>query len=184
MKWLLFLLLITPASAQYFSAPPVQLPTATVPPAASVMANWNQEVLDGNTSYTAFQVLINGVTVTTVPSGAILPFNSSTCPSGWIASDGTAGTIDLRGYFPRILSGSGRALGNVQTEAIQNHAHTMPSTTVAKGQTTVNNANYTGGSNPLGVGMGSSSGTGGVLTGNFGAETRPKNIALLFCQKS
>ena len=183
MKWLLFLLFITPAHAQYFSAPPVQLPTATVPPAASVMANWNREVSDGNTAYNNFQALITGVVTTTVTSGAILPFNSTVCPSGWVASNGTAGTIDLRGYFPRVLSGSGRTLGNVQTDAIQNHIHTMPSTSVAKGQTTVSNGDYTN-STPLGVGMGSSSGTGGVVSGTSGSETRPKNIALLFCQKS
>lgn len=41
------------------------------------------------------------------PTWAIMAFNLSTCPSGWIAADGTSGTPDLRGEFIRGLD-SGR----------------------------------------------------------------------------
>jgi len=36
-----------------------------------------------------------------VPSGAIMAFKTSTCPSGWSAADGTNGNPDLRGEFIR-----------------------------------------------------------------------------------
>lgn len=55
-----------------------------------------------------------------VPAGAVEAFNLGSCPSGWIASDGTSGTVDMRGYFVRGLDTGGgvdpgRSLGTLQT---------------------------------------------------------------------
>jgi hypothetical protein len=36
-----------------------------------------------------------------VPAGMIAPFNLTSCPTGWIAADGSSGTPDLRGIFIR-----------------------------------------------------------------------------------
>ena len=121
------------------------------------------------------------------PSGAVLPFNLATCPAGWIPSDGTNGTVDMRNRFVRGL-GTGRTLGSFQDDAFQGHAH----------QATAQ-SNGPGGGN--GTYMGVSTGPGaarlddrilGVIStyaGNpFGTarvadETRPDNVALLYCQK-
>lgn len=55
-----------------------------------------------------------------VPAGAVEAFNLGSCPSGWIASDGTSSTVDMRGYFVRGLDTGGgvdpaRVLGTLQT---------------------------------------------------------------------
>ncbi len=121
------------------------------------------------------------------PSGAVLPFNLATCPSGWIPSDGTNGTVDMRNRFVRGLD-AGRTLGSFQDDAFQGHGHQVTA-----------QSNGPGGGN--GTYMGVSTGPGaarlddrvlGVVStyaGNpFGTarvadETRPDNIALLYCQK-
>ncbi len=121
------------------------------------------------------------------PSGAVLPFNLTTCPTGWIPSDGTNGTVDMRNRFVRGL-GTGRTLGSFQDDAFQGHAHQVSA-----------QSNGPGGGN--GTYMGTSGGRGaatlddrvlgvvGTYVGNpFGTarvadETRPDNIALLYCQK-
>lgn len=47
----------------------------------------------------------------TVPPGAVMAFNLTSCPTGWSAANGSGGTPDLRGEFIRGLD-SGR---NVDT---------------------------------------------------------------------
>jgi len=42
-----------------------------------------------------------------IPYGAIMAFNSASCPAGWIIADGTSGTPDLRGIFIRGAGTSG-----------------------------------------------------------------------------
>jgi hypothetical protein len=47
-----------------------------------------------------------------MPIGAVVAFNTATCPSGWVAADGTSSTPDLRGEFIRGLdSGRGADIG-------------------------------------------------------------------------
>lgn len=54
-----------------------------------------------------------------IPPWAVIAFNLSSCPSGWIAADGTSGTPDLRGEFIRGLDNgrwvdTGRILASSQ----------------------------------------------------------------------
>lgn len=122
-----------------------------------------------------------------VPSGAVWAFDLAACPAGW--SEYTA----ARGRFLRgIDNGAGndpggtRAPGNVQADALQGHKHNMDEagssniTWVSSG----GNGHYTAGTTLKGVGIGIpvNDGTNGVpRTAN---ETRPKNVAVLFCRKS
>jgi microcystin-dependent protein len=139
-----------------------------------------------------------------VPTGAVQAFAMNSAPAGWLAADGTAvsrstyaalfsaisttygagdgsttfALPDLRGYFVR---GSGTnsdataagAFGAKQADSIGAHNHDLPTTTSAS----------PGG----GVQLGSGSLTGSAATyqtgTNIGTETRPKNIAMLYCIK-
>jgi hypothetical protein len=113
-----------------------------------------------------------------VPAGTVAAFNLTTCPSGWIPADGTSGTVDLRGYFIRgygtntdgTVSG---AFGVTQADAFKAHTHSIASMRTY-GLPSV------GGSHNF---YAKDSGT--VTTSSVGdnTETRPKNVALLFCQK-
>ena len=114
-----------------------------------------------------------------VPTGTIQAFNLATCPSGWIPADGTNGTPDLRGYFIRGLNTSAtgvdpnRTLDSIQSDAFKSHSHSL-SGFVARS---------------FSFGSGSSNDiwdkdSSAVTTSIVGdTETRPKNIALLYCQK-
>ncbi len=139
-----------------------------------------------------------------IPAGAVMPFAMNSAPAGWLAADGsvvpngsgavqgvtadfsalyaavsttfgTAGTLpDLRGYFVR---GSGTnsdgtaagTFGTKQEDMFKSHTHTTSSlsnTSTPGGIYTVRQV----------TGSTSSGATGGI-------ETRPKNIAMLYCIK-
>ncbi|MDQ1344137.1 MAG: trimeric autotransporter adhesin [Patescibacteria group bacterium] len=129
----------------------------------------------------------------TVPPGAIMAFNGTSCPSGWDLADGTndpavgGGTnpMDLRGRFMRgsdssatndidfasRTGGTGtEKIGSTQADAFKSHTH---------------------GNGVGGVGNGYSNGIYWSMSSivpfqtnsTGGNETRPKNVAVLFCIK-
>jgi microcystin-dependent protein len=136
-----------------------------------------------------------------LPSGAVMAFAMNTSPAGWIAADGASVSTatyaalfaaigytyggsgglfnlpDLRGYFVR---GSGTnsdgtvsgAFGVKQADEFESHSHGF----ATFAHSTSNGANNEGG-------------TSGTFTGDTvtylagGTETRPKNIAMLYCIK-
>ena len=112
-----------------------------------------------------------------VPSGAVLAFNLSSCPSGW--TEYTA----ARGRFIRGIDSTGtndpdgvRSLGSTQADAFQTHTHSMPA-----GGNVGSGGSLGTGFSALGYGTPSS---GSPNSGTTTTETRPKNVALLYCQKS
>jgi len=111
-----------------------------------------------------------------VPTGFIGSFALDVCPTGWNAADGTNGTPDLRGAFLRGVGGDAngrdvvRALLSYQADEFKSHTH--------------------GYVRPDQQAMGSL-GSGGwniyssqVTSAAGGAETRPKNVAVLYCVKN
>lgn len=107
-----------------------------------------------------------------VPSGAVIAFNLSSCPSGW------SEYAPAYGRFIRGIDKSGtgidpdgvRAPGSTQADMVG--PVTVGGVLVwAYGATL--KQNNTGGSTPS---------SGSVSSG--GVETRPKNVALLYCQKN
>jgi microcystin-dependent protein len=142
-----------------------------------------------------------------LPAGAIMAFAMNGAPTGWLAANGSAvsratysalwtalGTTsspygqgdgsttfnlpDLRGYFVR---GSGTnsdgtesgTFGAKQSDEIKSHTHTTGQT----GTGTTQDA-------PLSSGVRYVTGIGATVTGaTGGTETRPKNIAMLYCIK-
>ena len=139
-----------------------------------------------------------------VPSGAVFSFARNTAPTGYLECDGSAvsrstyadlftaiGTTfgsgngsttfnvpDLRGEFVRGWDDgrgidSGRAFGSAQGDQFGAHTHTY-------------NRNVDGGSGQPGGSGGSllSQNTGSAGGTTNSSETRPRNIALLFCIKT
>lgn len=139
---------------------------------------------------------------TRLPAGAVQGFMLTSAPAGWLACDGsvvsrttyadlftaigtrfgagdgatTFGLPDLRGEFLRGLDGGrgvdpGRVLGSAQADELRSHTHTLnPAIALEDGGT--------------GGPGGSTSGTASLIgpTGaTGGAETRPRNVAVLYC---
>jgi hypothetical protein len=189
---LMFFLLCAPAVAQtvYFSSPPYTLLNFNTTSAVQIMADYNRLVSDGNRTYNAFQAAITAASSTSsqMPAGAVVPFNLSSCPSGWVLADGTNGTPALAGRFVQSSSGS-PAIGTVELDQLLDHTHTWLNT---GGSTYVYNSlidaflTITGG--PLGLVNLSTPATVGNICQSCsnaiaGAETRPKNVALNFCMR-
>lgn len=137
-----------------------------------------------------------------LPSGLIAPFGQASPPTGWLkcngqlvsrttyanlftaigttfgAGDGstTFGLPDLRGEFVRGLDDSrgvdsARVLGSAQAEATKAHTHGTGATTTSAAVATGADHNVPT-YNAVGV-----TGSAG------GSETRPRNVALLYCIK-
>jgi hypothetical protein len=158
------------------------------------------KIVDGNVTLAK---LVTAVQQALVPAGAVQAFAMNSAPAGWLAADGSnvnrttyaalftaIGTTygvgdgsttfalpDLRGYFVR---GSGTnsdgtaagTFGTKQADDLKSHTHS---------------GSFLLSSGPLNLG-----GTGasilapltvGSVTDTGGAETRPKNIAMLYCIK-
>lgn len=139
-----------------------------------------------------------------IPAGTIIAFASATAPTGYLKANGallsrtvysalfeaigttfgagdgstTFALPDLRGYFPRGWDdGRGidtsRVFGSNQNDDFKSHNHT------ANGHSIYNGNNSIGGqSSGVYVGMNSI-----TISSSGGTETRPKNIALLYCIK-
>lgn len=142
--------------------------------------------LEVNGTVSATDVRVNGNSVAVIPTGAIMAFDLTSCPSGW--SEYTA----ARGRFLRgIDNGAGndpdgtRAPGATQTDAFQGHYHHWQingQAVTTGGSTALDNNNGTSFTSDGAVTYPVSDGTNGSpRTAN---ETRPKNVSVLFCRKS
>ena len=126
-----------------------------------------------------------------VPDGAVMAFHLTACPPGWVPADGDVITLDLRGQFLRGMNdfgsaagaradgkqdpnGTGRTPGDEQDDSLVNHTHSYFGNEHGFGD--VGNGTWARGldTGPLFVRT-----TGGA----GGSETRPKNVALLFCMR-
>ena len=142
---------------------------------------------------------VTGDIITPILTGMVAPFGASSAPFGWLACNGLAHSRttyaklfavigetfgagdgsttfnmpELRGEFVRGLDDgrgvdSGRALGTAQADMFKAHTHTYNDNVLAgnagaQGDYPSNSSNATGS-------------TGGT-------ETRPRNVALLYCIK-
>ena len=160
-------------SATTISTTAVQVVSATAPltcdsgKAGTLRYNSTNTALELCTG-TGWQVMGVGI-----PAGTISAFASTTCPTGW--SEYTP----ARGRFLRgIDNGAGndpvgtRAPGDTQLDEFKNHTHAFYDAMLAAGNggATTNR----GGSTAINYFTGT--------LGSGGAETRPKNVAVTFCQ--
>ena len=115
------------------------------------------------------------------PAGAVMAFNLESCPDGWVEADGTGGTPDLRGTFIRGMNGDengrdvARALKSYQVDDFKSHNHGIPNIDLGHRHTAATAATdyYV---------YKSISSYDSLSEG--GDETRPKNVALLYCVKT
>jgi len=131
------------------------------------------------------------------PDGAVIAFHLSECPEGWAIADGDNGTPDLRGRFIRGVddAGSGaagvdpdgvRAIGTIQLDAFQSHLHWRHLSHESEGVFIGGGGqNVTmGWSGLIGVDRTGEPSTHGAY-GNprVAEETRPVNVALIYCMR-
>lgn len=157
------------------------------------LANMAAQTIKGNRTASAAaptDITVAQLMNMIIPTGAIWAFDLTTCPTGW------AEYTPARGRFLRgIDNGAGndpsgtRAPGNAQADAIIEHTH---------GGVHDISEFYTGGANRPLVGAGTrhqlamdnnnltpSKRVANIAGGYIGAaETRPKNVAVLFCRKT
>jgi hypothetical protein len=121
----------------------------------------------------------NNLGTDAVPAGAVMAFNLSSCPAGW------SEYAPARGRFIRgIDNGAGndpsgtRAAGNIQNDALQEHIHYQ----AVAGEVSSGSGSRRGITQSPGTSNDGSMGSSGAV-GNFATETRPKNVALLYCYK-
>ena len=157
----------------------------------------------GTVSPTNFVGAIVGFAMNTAPTGWLECNGSAVSRSGYAnlfaaigttfgAGDGstTFNLPDTRGYFLRGWDHSagvdtGRSFGTTQTDAMQGHYHSplSPTTTFhgdgsGSGRPTGSGSNFTAATTGAAV----TDGTNG--TPRTAAETRPKNLAILYCIKT
>ena len=183
-----------------------QLPDATV-------VNSSDELIiqqSGVTKRATKTEVLASIQESLVPAGAIMPFAMNSAPSGWLAANGDAvsrstyaalfsaiGTThgsgdgsttfnlpDLRGIFVRgsgsqTISGTtyNKSFANKETDAVISHMHDVSDTNFSA-------TNLTGGVTPVNVVAGGVTRTTTNQSPAGATETRPANIALLYCIKT
>ncbi len=129
------------------------------------------------------------------PAGAISSFYLSNCPNGWILADGNSSTPDLRGIFVRGAGISGTykdangnyftaTYGEYQNDSFQGHIHNYYASSA--GGVSATPQDYSGNRpnnmNTYDTGAPVTHGPSGTL--RTGGETRPANLALIYCMKT
>lgn len=128
------------------------------------------------------------------PEGAVMAFYLPDCPDGWARGNGSNGTPDLRGRFIRGMNESGagadpdtwRVSGSIQTDAFQGHWHETWHNT-SEGGTGVTGDDF-GFAPTIKVADVNSRSRSAITDGSHGdpriaAETRPVNVALIYCMR-
>jgi hypothetical protein len=183
------------AQAAYFNPPPNTFSDFTACGAgcaAQLMADFNQIISNGNTSYASLVAAINALPASTViPAGAIMMNRYQTlCPAGYAPMNGTGGTADLTGRFVRGWSNGGsvdpgRVRASYQGSQFQDHSHGTSSflTNTSASYLSALPTGFTTADliNSLAVGL---SGTGGASGSGIGSDTFPVYYTLTYCVKT
>lgn len=136
---------------------------------------WNEMITKVNTIWAQVNTLWSS------PAWAIMAFYLTSCPSWWIAADGTNWTPDLRWAFIRWMNWNAnwrdivRTLWDYKVDTLKSHSHSLPYGPNAWWWSYALNSLY----NAL-------SGVSwyiGSTQNYWDNETSPKNIALLYCMK-
>jgi hypothetical protein len=107
-----------------------------------------------------------------VPSGAVIAFDLKTCPPGWREYEKAHGRF-IRGIDrgdPKVDPDGERQLGSLQNDQFKSHTHSQ----------TAPRPYNSGAGNHARAKPDSSTSTGSA----GGKETRPKNVALLYCRRN
>jgi len=140
----------------------------------------------GNTNITG-SLIVNGINITGsgsgVSVGAIIAFNSATCPTGWILADGTSGTPNLTNRFI-FGAGGGYTVGSTGGEInhtltiaeMPAHTHTVAVQTTwsGGGSAAIQGSGYAANWNPASASNGS----------NAPHNNMPPYYVLIYCVKT
>jgi len=126
-----------------------------------------------------------------VPAGAIMAFNSATCPTGWILADGNSETPDLRGIFIRG-AGANEVLNGTLYNATYGEYQNDSTNSVYSFQTSAGSASTgdkvipeDGSYTPYGYTSGDGAGDyWRIRMRKKGIETAPASFALIYCMKT
>jgi microcystin-dependent protein len=194
---------VTPAKLNTTAAPTVVVADNEVTTAKILDANVTDAKLAATLNLSSKTVTLPATI--SLPAGAVMSFAMNSAPAGWLAADGTAvsrstyaalfaaisttygagdgsttfALPDLRGYFVRGsgTNGDGTEAGTFgakQADAFKSHTHGYTDQiAVSNGQFNVAGGTGQDGASDLARTTGSTGGT----------ETRPKNIAMLYCIK-
>ncbi len=144
-----------------------------------------------------FQVLLNRIKTLEVekdPAGSVQAFYLATCPTGWKAADGTNSTPDLRGQFIRGLNtfgstagtrndgkqdpeGGTRTIGSYQGDVFKSHRHGL-----YMGHSNIDNNQIFIVQREGTFSLNGYTSDNTKYSGNQ-YETRPRNMALIYCVK-
>jgi hypothetical protein len=177
--FLLALLSSTPCVAQEFSPVPYVFAPNTIANASQVMADFSSVVNNGNSVATALASQI--AAVTPPPSGAIIFFYLTACPTGWTLQS-SWNNLFVRGLDLGRGMDSGNTIASIEATGIKAHTHN----TGKLGTGLIGNVAGGGGNNYFIVGdafTGSNLETG-YATGNADVATVPINITLKLCKKN
>jgi|GEM_PF-1066049 len=126
-----------------------------------------------------------GLAVVGIPSGAVLAFDLSNCPSGWSEYTPAYGRF-VRGIDrgnPKTDPDGTRTLGDLQEDQMQAHKHRVAGGTVQSFSFIPQSSDYyapTIGKGAIADNYPETTAPVNIKTGN---ETRPKNVSLLYCEK-
>ena len=114
-----------------------------------------------------------------IPKGAVVPFDSTSCPIGWFDYLPAQGRF-IRGIDKTaVIDPDGtRPPGALQKDQFAEHRHDRPYAVYDAGGGP--NASWVASAHNLGYGHTNPPQTGPA---GLGTETRPKNVSLLYCQK-
>ncbi|MDD2891794.1 MAG: hypothetical protein PHQ95_02410 [Candidatus Gracilibacteria bacterium] len=124
-----------------------------------------------------------------VPTGAIMAFNLTACPTGWTEYTAARGRF-LRGFDNGAgndpdcaIRTGGCTVGSTQGDELKSHAHSLSEVWDNSPQTSASPQPPTG--YPI-ASDGANTGISGEsnITPTGGTETRPKNVMVLFCSKN
>lgn len=130
--------------------------------------------------------LLPNIATIVVPPDAVVAFDLSQCPEGWEQYSLAAGRF-LRGIDPAgAIDMPNRPPGDTQADAFQGHTHSLHGV-VSK--THGPNNQHPNGYENGGYGLTVASTSGADSDASFGqprasTETRPANVAVLFCTKT
>ena len=149
-----------------------------------------KEILIGVTAsaVTALLLLASGLLESTkvdatIPKNSVMAFNQETCPEGWSDFTPAYGRF-VRGIdrtkTPLDPAGE-RAVGSLQLDALAEHTHT---TTGLKQYPSWSSQELIGESTDFASAIHPSVGGYAEISSTGAKETRPVNVALLYCVKS
>ncbi len=111
---------------------PLFRPTLTGTPVAPTQTLGDATTAVATDAFVAAAIAAIVPPTNAVPSGAIMAFNLAACPAGWVAANGTGGTLDMRGVVARGLDNgrgldtSGTGLGGYEADMFQTHTMAAP----------------------------------------------------------